>query len=71
MPDDADVLHQKLVAARKADERFQAIREQYCAAERDAIDAWNEYARELASYGQSDTFYQSYLGFLHEEINRP
>ena len=70
VPDDADVLHQKLIAARKADERFQAIREQYCAAERDAIDAWNEYARELSSYGQSDTFYQSYLGFLHEEINR-
>lgn len=71
VPSETDVLHQKLVAARKADERFQAIREQYCAAERDAIDAWNEYARELASYGQTDTFYQSYLGFLHEEINRP
>lgn len=70
VPDDADVLHHKLVAARKADQRFQAIREQYCAAERDAIDAWNEYARELASYGQTDAFARSYLGFLREEIKR-
>jgi len=65
-----DVLHQKLVAARAADQRFQAIREQYCAAERDAVDAWNEYARELAASGQSDAFTRSYLGYLREEINR-
>lgn len=69
--DEADVLHQKLVAARAADQRFQAIREQYCAAERDAIEAWNEYARELSASGQSDAFTKSYLGFLSEEINRP
>lgn len=65
-----DVLHQKLVAARAADQRFQVIREQYCAAERDAVDAWNEYARELAASGQSDAFARSYLGFLREEIAR-
>lgn len=69
--DAADLLHQKLVAARAADERFQAIRTQYCAAERDAVDAWNEYARELAASGQSDAFARSYLGFLREEITRP
>lgn len=72
VPDvEPDVLHQKLVAAREADQRFQVIREQYCAAERDAVDAWNEYARELAASGQSDAFARSYLGFLREEINRP
>lgn len=70
VPDADDVLHQKLVAARKADQRFLAIREQYCAAERDAVEAWNEYARELAAYAQSDTFARSYLGFLREEITR-
>lgn len=68
--DTTDVLHQKLVAAREADQRFLAIREQYCAAERDAVDAWNEYARELAAYAQSDAFARSYLGFLREEITR-
>ena len=69
--DTDEVLHQKLVTARAADQRFQVIREQYCAAERDAVEAWNEYARELAASGQSDAFAKSYLGFLSEEINRP
>lgn len=64
-------LNAKLTAALAADRRFRDIREQYCAAERDAVEAWNEYARELALSGQSDAFAKSYLGFLREEITRP
>ncbi|MCC7449618.1 MAG: hypothetical protein IT324_19515 [Anaerolineae bacterium] len=67
---DAAGLQQKLAAALAADERFQRIKVQYCAAERDALEAWNEYARELAAAGRSDVFARSYLGFLREEIKR-
>jgi hypothetical protein len=66
----ADELSAKLADALAKDQRFREIRERYCAAERDAVEAWNEYARELATSGQSDAFARSYLGFLREEITR-
>ncbi len=70
VPAPSDDLSEKLADALAKDQRFREIRERYCAAERDAVEAWNEYARELAASGQSDAFAKSYLGFLREEITR-